>query len=44
MTKEFLAGVNWFFNGHANKVSAKYSYFHYSLESNQLKDGSRVRF
>lgn len=41
--QEFSAGANWFFNGHANKLTAEYSYFHYSPESVQLHTGSRVR-
>jgi phosphate-selective porin OprO/OprP len=40
---EFSTGINWFFNGHANKLTAEYSYFYYSLESDQLQTGSRVR-
>ncbi len=40
---EFSTGTNWFFKGHANKLTAEYSYFYYSLESDQLQRGSRVR-
>lgn len=41
--QEISSGINWFFNGHSNKLTAEYSYFHYSLESDQLQTGSRVR-
>lgn len=40
---EFSTGANWFFKGHANKLTAEYSYFYYSLESDQLQKGSRFR-
>lgn len=41
--QEYSAGINWFINGHANKLTAEYSYFYYSLETDQLQRGSRVR-
>ena len=41
--QEFSAGFNWFFNGHLNKLTLEYSYLFYSLETDQLQKGSRVR-
>ena len=41
--QELSTGVNWFFKGHANKLTAEYSYLYYSLETDQLQKGSRVR-
>lgn len=41
--QELSSGVNWFFKGHANKLTAEYSYLYYSLETDQLQAGSRVR-
>jgi phosphate-selective porin OprO/OprP len=40
---EFSTGVNWFFKGHLNKLSAEYSYFRYTIESDQFQTGSRAR-
>ena len=41
--QELSSGVNWFFKGHANKLTAEYSYLYYSLETDQLQKGSRYR-
>jgi hypothetical protein len=41
--QELSTGVNWFFKGHANKLTAEYSYLYYSLDTDQLQKGSRVR-
>ena len=41
--QEYSAGVNWFIKGHTNKLTAEYSYFHYSLDTDQLHSGSRIR-
>lgn len=41
--QELSSGVNWFFKGHANKLTAEYSYLYYSLETDQLQAGSRIR-
>jgi len=41
--QELSTGFNWFFKGHANKLTVEYSYLYYSIETDQLKEGSRVR-
>lgn len=41
--QEFSTGMNWFIKGHRNKLTTEYSYFYYSLDTDQLQSGSRVR-
>jgi len=41
--QEISTGINWFFKGHLNKLTAEYSYLSYSLDTDQLQSGSRVR-
>jgi hypothetical protein len=40
---EFSTGMNYFFKGHLNKLTAEYSYFHYTVNSDELREGSRIR-
>ncbi len=41
--QEYSGGINWFIKGHRNKLTTEYSYFYYSLNTDQLHSGSRVR-
>jgi hypothetical protein len=40
---ELTVGGNYFFHKHRNKLTLEYSYFNYSLESEELQSGSRYR-
>lgn len=43
LQNEYSVGLNWFLKEHRNKLTAEYSYFNYSLDTDQLQTGSRVR-
>jgi hypothetical protein len=40
---EISAGANYFFKNHLNKLTLEYSYFNYTLETDELQTGSRYR-
>jgi len=42
--KEITAGVNWFFNGHRNKVTLEFGHLDFQDDPTEIRDGSRGRF
>jgi phosphate-selective porin len=41
--QEYTLGLNWFLNGHRNKLTLESSYLEHSLETENLKSGFRFR-